>query len=207
MSIARQQEHKQPYGWHTLEASAPFDIPAPTIPKATHNNLVATLTLTTHMPDHLPLLLYFARHSAHCMSLPTSDPIHLPIDTKKYYVIKGPFVHAKTKEVFEEKKFSGVVQIFDGNLDAVKDWTDYVTRSMPSGVNVALETYAWETVAGSPGAAAAGTAPESGAKAQPATMTFEDKVKAKAAEFLEVWSKPAPPPAPKKAPKQKKAKK
>ncbi|KAI8589301.1 hypothetical protein BDZ88DRAFT_380418, partial [Geranomyces variabilis] len=101
-----------------------------------HNDLVATLTLTTHMPDHLPLLLYFARHSAHCMSLPTSDPIHLPIDTKKYYVIKGPFVHAKTKEVFEEKKFSGVVQIFDGNLDAVKDWTDYVTRSMPSGVNV-----------------------------------------------------------------------
>ncbi|KAI8915262.1 hypothetical protein DFJ77DRAFT_461859 [Powellomyces hirtus] len=186
------KEHKQPYGWDTLSLSKPFNIPAPPVPKATHNILTATLKLTTHMPDHLPLLLYFARHSAHCMSLPASDPIHFPVNTKKFYVVKGPFVHAKTKEVFEEKKFSGAVQIFDGNTETIKEWIEYVTRNMPSGVDVGVERFVWEPLRYE-------TVPQIDANLGDATTTvetiptanntlsFEERVRTKAAKLVSSW--------------------
>ncbi|KAJ3013621.1 mitochondrial 37S ribosomal protein rsm10 [Thoreauomyces humboldtii] len=161
--------------------------------------LTATLTLTTFMPDHLPLLLYFARHSAHCLSLPASEPIHFPVATKKFYVVKGPFVHGKSKEVFEEKKFAGAVQIFDGDTKAVADWVEYVKRNLPSGVDVAVERFTWESLDGPSGKTAPASAPSEAAAAAAAggatevdvvtkkVISFEDQVRSKAEELVKSW--------------------
>ena len=91
------------------------------------------------MPDHLDFAAYFARHSAHAMQLPCSEAMHLPIQTKRWYVIKGPFVHAKTKEVFEQKTHVRAVQIFDGDAGVVKEWIQYVRRNLPAGVDMEVE--------------------------------------------------------------------
>lgn len=175
-----------------------LDIPRIPEPKPTHNLLTCTLTLTTHNPSHLPFLLYFSRHSAHALGLPVSPPIHLPTNTKKYYVIKGPFVHAKTKEVFEEKKYSGCVQIFDGEKSVVDDWVEYVKKNLPAGVDVETEKFEFTGVQDAVKSRIEGveSAVEVKTEATPkgrrakrkSGISFQDEVEKKAAEFIQQWA-------------------
>ncbi|KAI8817070.1 uncharacterized protein EV422DRAFT_263894 [Fimicolochytrium jonesii] len=199
-----QRKYEHPYGWQTLQLNRPLNIPAPPTPPRTHNLLTATLTLTTHMPDYLPFLLYFTRHTAHSLLLPTSPPIHLPTLTKRYNVIKGPFVHAKTKEIFEERKYHGAVQVFDASQESVDALVDYIKRSLPAGVDLEVQRFAWETVEmavtprvsvpeklGSAGAQVMSRGRRrKAAKNQPGS--FEEQVQKKAESFLRSWSEPAP---------------
>ncbi|TPX34073.1 hypothetical protein SmJEL517_g03254 [Synchytrium microbalum] len=131
------------YGW----IDAPLNIPViqPTPPP--HGRLVCTVQLSSHMPDHLDFISYFAIHSAKAMGIPaTQSIIHLPTDWKKWNLIKSPFIFAKTKEILEEKVYHRAVQIFDVDRSTVKGWVRYVVERLPEGIDAVVDEYEWKVL-------------------------------------------------------------
>ena len=110
-------------------------------PKQTYQKLVCNLQLKGFMDDHLNFVSYFARYAANQIGIPTSKVIHLPDELKKYHVNKGPFVHAKTKEVFERRTFKRLIQAFDAHPDAINGWVEYVNGNLPFGINLSVTRF------------------------------------------------------------------
>ena len=96
------------------------------------------------MPDHIDFLAFFAIHTAKAMGIPcTQHAIHLPTIWKKWNVIKSPFIFAKTKEIFEEKVYRRVIQLFDADDVAVEEWANYLVSRLPDGVDAKVDKYEW----------------------------------------------------------------
>ncbi|KAL3900247.1 MAG: hypothetical protein SGCHY_001462, partial [Lobulomycetales sp.] len=128
-------------GWKAVGRTTPFHIPKVVHPEPTHGILCADLRLSGFMPDHLDTLAYFARHSASVMRIPSSPVIHMPTDVKKWWLVKSPFVHAKSKEIFEKRTFTRTIQLYDAHPTSVRELVEYVKDRMPAGVDVAVDMY------------------------------------------------------------------
>ncbi|KAJ3124709.1 Phosphoglucomutase-2 [Nowakowskiella sp. JEL0407] len=118
-------------------------IPKLPTPQPTHNNISCKLEFQGFMPDHLDFYAYFARYSAHALGLPCSPIIHLPTATKRWTIVKGPFVHAKSKENFEQKTHKRSVELFDANEDMREKWIEYVEKNLPDGVDLKIVRFDW----------------------------------------------------------------
>jgi ribosomal protein S10 len=95
------------------------------------------------MADHLDLVAYFARYSATVMEMTCSPTIHGQTKWERWNVIKGPFVHAKTKEIFEQKTYERILQIYNAHPDAVDSLVDYVNKKLPPGIDFSIDKYTW----------------------------------------------------------------
>lgn len=145
------------------------------IPITDKSVLVCTAYLRGYMPDHLSTFSYFARYTAQALSLPVSPIIHGPTDIEKWWMSKGPFVHAKKKEIFEKKEYVRILQIYDGNRETVGEWVKQVSGKLPAGVEMKVEEYEWE---------AENVDIQGGQKSN-----FDEKVRKRAAEILAQLSK------------------
>ncbi|KAI9349426.1 ribosomal protein S10p/S20e-domain-containing protein, partial [Zopfochytrium polystomum] len=106
--------------------------------------LAANLELEGFMPDHLNFVGYFAQRAAHLRKIATSERvIHLPTRTERWHVTRGPFVHDKTKDVFERKTYKRLIQAFNADKAAIDDWISYVNANLPAGVNLCVERFEW----------------------------------------------------------------
>ncbi|TPX66749.1 hypothetical protein SpCBS45565_g04301 [Spizellomyces sp. 'palustris'] len=171
------------YGLHSLDLKGEtLDISLLPNPQPTHHALACTLHLQGYMPDHLDFVAHFCRHTAHAMQMPCSETIHFPVQTKKWYVIKGPFVHAKTKEVFEQKKYVRALQVFDASEESVKEWIAYIVKNVPAGVDVHVERHVRSTLESEAPLVDIATKRE---------MTFQERVEQKASEFVAGWTRKA----------------
>ena len=101
------------------------------------------MELSGYMPDHLDCVAYFARHSALAMKMPVSPPIHLESHVKKWNAIKGPFVHSKSREVFERITYKRLLQVFDSHPETVEAWVQYVNKLLPCGIDMKVDR--WES--------------------------------------------------------------
>ena len=120
-----------------------FEIPALSSPLPTENRLCCTLRLSSYHPAHLDFLAYFARHAASALSLPTHPVIHTPAEIKKWNVIRSPFIHAKTRDIFEKKTYYRIIQAVDGDDEVVKRWIAYIHGCLPHGVDMTVDRYEW----------------------------------------------------------------
>ncbi|KAH6563187.1 hypothetical protein BASA50_000992 [Batrachochytrium salamandrivorans] len=134
------------YSWHTLEFQETPRILVLPEPARSHNQLVCNLQLSGYMPDHLDFMAYFARYTAKAMGMPVSETIHLRTHVRRWHANKGPFVHAKTKEIFERKTYYRLVQVFDTHPDTVKAWATYINESLPAGIDLKVDRWEWEAV-------------------------------------------------------------
>jgi ribosomal protein S10 len=126
-----------------LELKTPLEIPNIPQPERTANRLVCNMKFQGFMDDHLDFVAYFAMKTGHKMGMPTSDVIQIPAKIEKWYVNKGPFVHAKTKEVFERITYTRLIQVFDSHPDVVKEWIQYVNKNLPAGIHLKIEEFEW----------------------------------------------------------------
>jgi ribosomal protein S10 len=108
--------------------------------------LVCNAELSGFMADHLDFVSFFALVSANQMRIPSSKIIHLPTETIKWHTVKGPFVHAKTKEVFERQTHKRLLQLFDTHQDTVKEWIRYLNENLPNGVDLKVERFEWSSL-------------------------------------------------------------
>ena len=92
------------------------------IPLMNHRNtnLVASLEFSGFMPDHLDFISFLAKILSLKSGIPTSPIISKPTQIKKVNTLVSPFVHSKTKNVFEEKTYIRVLQIYDTHLDNIE---------------------------------------------------------------------------------------
>ncbi|KAJ3086151.1 mitochondrial 37S ribosomal protein rsm10 [Quaeritorhiza haematococci] len=160
-----------------------LEIPAIPEPPRPHNILVGKLELRGYMPDHLDFVAYFARYSAHQLGISCDPPIHLPDDLERWNVIKGPFIHAKTKEVFERQTHRRLLQVFDADPKVVSQWVSYVNRKLPAGVEMHVDQYVWENAEIGKKVATEIEAKEA-KKVVRREPTFDELVKRKADEFV-----------------------
>jgi hypothetical protein len=56
-------------------------------------------------------------------------------------MVKSPFVHAKSKEVFEKRTFTRSIQLYDAHPLTVRDLTKYVNARLPEGVDMEVDLY------------------------------------------------------------------
>ncbi|KAJ3216465.1 mitochondrial 37S ribosomal protein rsm10 [Dinochytrium kinnereticum] len=132
-----------------VDGGRSIEIPVLPAPTSQKTKLVANIELQGFMPDHLDFVGYFVRYSAHARNLATSDAvIHMPTKTLKWHVTRGPFVHDKSKEIFEQKTYRRLVQLFDAGPEKVQDFVTYVNSQLPSGIDLVVERFDWSGVNG-----------------------------------------------------------
>ncbi|KAJ3013508.1 UNVERIFIED_CONTAM: mitochondrial 37S ribosomal protein rsm10, partial [Siphonaria sp. JEL0065] len=134
---------KAPYNMETFAISTgSFNLPIlPDIPIPPTSPLSANLELESFMPDHADFVAYYARHAALKRNIAVQKVIHLATQTKKWHVTKGPFVHDKSKEVFEQKTFRRLIQVFGASDEVVRDWYTHVNKNLPPGINMKIQTF------------------------------------------------------------------
>ncbi|KAJ3409240.1 Tryptophan--tRNA ligase, mitochondrial [Chytriomyces hyalinus] len=104
--------------------------------------LCAKMDISSYMPDHADFVAYYAAHSAHKHGISTSDAvIHLQTNLERWHVTKGPFVHDKSKEVFERKTYRRLVQAFNADPASIQAWYKHVNRNLPAGINMTINTF------------------------------------------------------------------
>ena len=70
------------------------------------DNLVANLEFSGYMSDHLDFIASLTKILTEKSSIPTSPIISKPSSIKRINTLVSPFVHSKTKNVFEQKTLS-----------------------------------------------------------------------------------------------------
>ncbi|KAJ1548278.1 mitochondrial 37S ribosomal protein rsm10 [Nowakowskiella sp. JEL0078] len=130
-------------GGKTALVTDNLEIPKIPAPQPTANTISCKLEFRGFMSDHLDFFSYFARYSAHALGLPCGETIHLPTKIKKWTINKGPFVHAKTKENFEQRTYRRMIEVHDANPKSLEDWIRYVETNLPDGVDLHITRFEW----------------------------------------------------------------
>jgi hypothetical protein len=56
-------------------------------------------------------------------------------------MVKSPFVHAKSKEIFEKRTYTRSIQLYDANPLSVRDLAAFVNRNLPAGVDMQVDLF------------------------------------------------------------------
>jgi hypothetical protein len=89
-------------------------------------------------------------------------------------------VHAKTKEVFERKTYSRLIQVFDSHPDTVKQWIKYVNDNLPSGIDLKVSRFEWESI---------GFVDDLPKLESPVKETHQDKIQREVSKYLKMFEK------------------
>ena len=95
-----------------LIPTSSFQFPQSTA-SSTNSSSSPSYSIITYLPESL---------DSSTVSLLRGPIISLPTETEKWHVTKGPFVHDKSKEIFERKTFKRMLQAFDADRAVIEDW-------------------------------------------------------------------------------------
>jgi ribosomal protein S10 len=84
----------------------------------------------------------FAIRAAYYLNLPVSGPVPLPRIVERWTVPRSNFVHKKSQENFERITLRRLVQIKDGNPQAVQAWLAFLRKHAFYGVG--MKANIWE---------------------------------------------------------------
>jgi ribosomal protein S10 len=74
------------------------------------------------MPDHLDTVAYFARHAAHSRRIATtSETVHAPMQVKRWWINRSPFVYGRSKDLFDQRTFKRIIQVYNVREKRVLD--------------------------------------------------------------------------------------
>lgn len=84
----------------------------------------------------------FAVRAAYYLKLPLSGPVPLPRIVERWTFTRSHFVHKKSQENFERITLRRLIQIKDGNLQAVQAWLAFLRKHAFYGVG--MKANIWE---------------------------------------------------------------
>ena len=117
----------------------------PTIENSVTGNLTARLTLTSSQNDQIHSTGTFVKSCLALAKIP-STPLISTQSTSKFHTIKGPFVHSKSKQVFEKIKYSRVIQILDTDLQVVDEFVKYIRQKLPHSCDLKVEKFEFRAI-------------------------------------------------------------
>ncbi|KAJ5779026.1 hypothetical protein N7457_006746 [Penicillium paradoxum] len=110
--------------------------------KAEYGLPVCDLQLRSYSVRNVEFFTDFAIRAAYYLNLPVSGPVPLPRIVERWTVPRSNFVHKKSQENFERITLRRLVQIKDGNPQAVQAWLAFLRKHAFYGVG--MKANVWE---------------------------------------------------------------
>lgn len=110
--------------------------------KAEYGLPVCDLQLRSYSVENVEFFADFAIRAAYYLNLPVSGPVPLPRITERWTVPRSNFVHKKSQENFERITLRRLIQIKDGNPQAVQAWLAFLRKHAFYGVG--MKANIWE---------------------------------------------------------------
>lgn len=110
--------------------------------KAEYGLPVCDLQLRSYSVRNLEFFADFATRAAYYLKLPVSGPVPLPRIIERWTTPRSHFVHKKVQENFERVTLRRLIQIKDGNLQAVEAWLAFLRKHAFYGVG--MKANVWE---------------------------------------------------------------
>ncbi|KXG51160.1 Aminoacyl-tRNA synthetase, class Ic [Penicillium griseofulvum] len=110
--------------------------------KAEYGLPVCDLQLRSYSVRNVEFFTDFAIRAAYYLNLPVSGPVPLPRIVERWTVPRSNFVHKKSQENFERITLRRLVQIKDGNPQAVQAWLAFLRKHAFYGVG--MKANIWE---------------------------------------------------------------
>jgi ribosomal protein S10 len=106
--------------------------------------LSCNLEFSGFQKDHLDFISFITKTFLDKLELKSSEIISKPTKIRKINTLVSSFVHSKTKNVFEEKTFTNLIQIYNSrNLDSVISKLISIT---PPGIDLHVEKFYFFTL-------------------------------------------------------------
>ncbi|TIA91088.1 hypothetical protein E3P99_01271 [Wallemia hederae] len=121
--------------------NAPASFKAPPKHQKTHDIPIATLQFKAHATDNLDFFVDFAIRSAYHLGIVVTGPAPLPTTHQRYAVLKSPFVHKKSQELFEKRTHGRLLKVWDSDEEIVKRWIAYLDSHSMVGVRMKFELF------------------------------------------------------------------
>ena len=104
---------------------------------------VCTIKLSCFHADLENLVFYakFIEHAAAAFDLPYHRARPLPVKTSLRTVPRSPFVHKPAQENFVKKVHARVIDVYNADMDAVKQFVEYVSENGMSNVRMQVRLY------------------------------------------------------------------
>lgn len=100
------------------------------------------LQLRSYSVQNVEFFADFAIRAAYYLNLPVSGPVPLPRIVERWTVPRSNFVHKKSQENFERITLRRLIQIKDGNPQAVQAWLAFLRKHAFYGVG--MKANVWE---------------------------------------------------------------
>lgn len=114
--------------------------------KAEHGLPVCDLQLRSYSVQNVEFFADFAIRAAYYLNLPVSGPVPLPRIVERWTVPRSNFVHKKSQENFERITLRRLIQIKDGNSQAVEAWLAFLRKHAFYGVGMKANVYDHESL-------------------------------------------------------------
>ncbi|KAL4976202.1 37S ribosomal protein S10, mitochondrial [Aspergillus desertorum] len=114
--------------------------------KAEYGLPVCDLQLRSYSVRNLEFFADFAIRAAYYLNLPASGPVPLPKIVERWTFPRSSFVHKKSQENFERITVRRLIQIKDGNSQAVQAWLAFIRKHAFYGVGMKANIYEHESI-------------------------------------------------------------
>ncbi|KAJ1932895.1 mitochondrial 37S ribosomal protein rsm10, partial [Linderina macrospora] len=118
----------------------------PTILPTVHNIPVCRVSFQSFQLHRLDFYMDFCRKAAQHMGIPCTGVIRLPRVTRRWTVLKSPFIHKSSMEVFERRTYKRVLVVRDADPEVVKKWIDYIDKNIPAGIGMKHRNIEYESL-------------------------------------------------------------
>ncbi|KAJ2611771.1 mitochondrial 37S ribosomal protein rsm10, partial [Coemansia sp. RSA 1365] len=118
----------------------------PKVVKSTHDIPVCHVSFWSFQLHRMDYYMKFCRKAAYYMGIPCSGAVSMPKVTRRWTVLKSPFVHKSAMEVFERHTHKRVLFVKDANPEVVKKWLEYINLNIPVGVGMKYRLHEYETL-------------------------------------------------------------
>ncbi|KAL4747641.1 hypothetical protein BDW72DRAFT_182093 [Aspergillus terricola var. indicus] len=114
--------------------------------KAEYGLPVCDLQLRSYSVRNLEFFADFAIRAAYYLNLPVSGPVPLPKIVERWTFPRSSFVHKKSQENFERITVRRLIQIKDGNSQAVQAWLAFIRKHAFYGVGMKANIWEHESI-------------------------------------------------------------
>ncbi|KAJ2630593.1 mitochondrial 37S ribosomal protein rsm10 [Coemansia sp. RSA 1290] len=102
----------------------------------THGIPVCRVAFHSFQLHRIDFYMNFCRSAAYHMKMPCTGVITLPKQIRRWTVLKSPFIHKSSMEVFERRTHKRLLVIYDTHPDVVQKWLEYINENIPVGVGM-----------------------------------------------------------------------
>ncbi|KAJ2357760.1 mitochondrial 37S ribosomal protein rsm10 [Coemansia erecta] len=112
------------------------DLFKPPAAPQTHGIPVCRVAFHSFQLHRLDFFVKFCRTAACHMKIPCTGSVSMPRVIRRWTVLKSPFVHKSSMEVFERRTHKRVLFLYDADPEVVQKWIDYITENSAVGVGM-----------------------------------------------------------------------